>query len=558
MPRRSCALLIVGCSLLGAIGLRAEDPHTADVQVLRAASLPAHGPGLLAFFKKRTLSPAQREKIAGLIRQLGDDDFTTREKATQGLVDLGGLARAELARALQADDLEVRKRARTILTKLGSAADESRLLPAAARVLAWRKPEGAAMVLLDFLPCVEDPDLAEEVAQALVPLARGKDGKPDPAVVAALEGRASIKRYAAGCAIARLGAEERAPAKKLLDDPDPGVRRRVALALLEARDKAAVPALIALLTAKSADDATAAESALYALAGEKAPQAPDGDGARAREAYRRGWEAWWKDQEDKLDLAKLDLGAVGRGYTLVATMTTPARTTSGAVMELDARGKARWKIENLNHPVHAAMAGRDRVLICEYYGNRVTERDLKGRVLWQKQVPSQVLSAERLPDGSTFVATRNQLLIFDKDGGEVKAIHRLSDALLAGHRNKDGTFVVLTQAGACVTLDAAGREVRSFPVGFLVPGQGGVKPAFLPGGGVVIPDASHGEVREYDRDGNRVHRFDAYRPTTVVKLASGNYLVASRNRSRVYEVAKNGREVASRETDGMVLFVDRR
>lgn len=559
MLRRSCASLAPGFLLLLAVSLRAED-LSPDLAALRAAREPTDGPGLLAFFKRRTISEAVRERIAGMIQRLGDDDYATREKATRDLVDLGGVCRAQVARALEsAGDLEVRKRARVVLDRIGPAKAEAQLFGPAARVLANRKPEGAAKALLDFLPGVEEPDVADEVARALAPLAAGKGGKPDPEVLAAMGDRAAVKRAAAGCAVARLGtAEARGPALELLKDGDAGVRRRVALALLEARDKAAIPALIALLTAPSADDAAAAEEALSVVAGETAPRGPAGDGGRAREACRRGWEGWWKEQEGKLDLAKVDLNAVGRGYTLVTTVSPGGRASSGAVMELDAAGKVRWKIDHLHDPVHAVMTRRDRVLICESNGGRVTERDLKGNVLWQKPFRNQVLSAERLPDGHTFLVTRSQLLEVDAAGNAAHTVDRIGDALLAGHRHKDGTFTVLTMGGSCVTLSRAGAQVRSFPVGYLSGGPGGVKPYFLPGGGLVLPDYNHGEVREYDAFGRLVHRFPAYRPTTVVKLANGNYLVASRMRTRVYEVEKSGREVSSRETDGRVLFVDRK
>jgi len=557
MFRRSCALLALGCALLLTLDVLANDLKN-DLTALRNVREATDGPGLIAFFKKRTLSEEQREKIAGLIRQLGADEFALREKATTDLADLGGLCRAQLTQAIQGEDLEVRRRARAILVKLGPAAAETLLFAPAARVLADRRPEDGCKTLIDFLPSIDNADVAEEVARALIPLAWGKDGKPDPAVLAALKDRASVKRFAAGCAIARHAtAEGRAPALELLKDADPGVRRRVALALLEARDKAGLPTLIALLTAATADDASAAEEALNTVAGEKAPPGPDGDAARAREAYRRGWENWWKENEAKLDLTKIDLDAVGRGFTLVITMD-PSRASTGAVMELDVRGKVRWKVEHLSYPVHASMTRRDRVLVCEYNGNRVTERDLKGAVVWEKRVGTQLLSAERLPDGNTFIVTRGQLMEVDKGGNHVHAVNRLGDALLAGHRNKDGTYTVLTASGTCATLNSSGTQVRSFPVGFLSSGLGGVKPHFLPTGGVVLPDYARGEVREYDENGKLVKQFPAYRPTTVVKMANGHYLVASRVRPRIYEIDKNGREVSSRETDERVLFVDRR
>src|SRR5204863_10020698 len=105
----------------------------------------------------------------------------------------------------------------------------------------------------------------------------------------------------------------------------------------EARDKESIPALIELLTAASRDDSGAAEEMLSVVAGEKSPEMPDVETALARTRYRDRWRAWWEDNADKIDLSKVDLDAVGRGYTLVGLMNTPRG--GGAVIEMDNDGK---------------------------------------------------------------------------------------------------------------------------------------------------------------------------------------------------------------------------
>src|SRR5262245_31172892 len=71
----------------------------ADERVLREAHIGTDGPALLAFFKKRIVSSADREKIAVLIKNLGDDEFQVREKASADLIALGGRAEAQLREA---------------------------------------------------------------------------------------------------------------------------------------------------------------------------------------------------------------------------------------------------------------------------------------------------------------------------------------------------------------------------------------------------------------------------------------------------------------------------
>src|SRR5262249_57269606 len=107
--------------------------------------------------------------------------------------------------------------------------------------------------LLDFLGSIEDADVRDEVVRALAPLALVK-GKPDPVLASALADKLDVKRAAAGVLLARAGGVALRPGvRKLLKDASPAVRRRVALALLEARDKEAIPVLIAQITEANED-----------------------------------------------------------------------------------------------------------------------------------------------------------------------------------------------------------------------------------------------------------------------------------------------------------------
>src|SRR5262249_14930862 len=75
-----------------------------------------------------------------------------------------------------------------------------------------------------------------------------RDGEPEPLLVQALTDPFPVRRAAAADALARAGAPGTRPAvRRLLRDPDTLVRLRVALALVEARDRVAVPVLIDLL-----------------------------------------------------------------------------------------------------------------------------------------------------------------------------------------------------------------------------------------------------------------------------------------------------------------------
>src|SRR6516162_8634787 len=68
------------------------DTTANDVKTLRAVGLPSEAPALLDYFRKLTLPTADPKKIETLIRQLGDDDFDTREEAFSSLAAIGAAA----------------------------------------------------------------------------------------------------------------------------------------------------------------------------------------------------------------------------------------------------------------------------------------------------------------------------------------------------------------------------------------------------------------------------------------------------------------------------------
>src|SRR5437867_3964750 len=84
-----CGLLV----LLASRPAPAADAGGIDDELsLRSAGLPSDGPGLLAFFKNRTATHVEEEKLNKLIEALGDKDETARSKAFQELAGLGPIA----------------------------------------------------------------------------------------------------------------------------------------------------------------------------------------------------------------------------------------------------------------------------------------------------------------------------------------------------------------------------------------------------------------------------------------------------------------------------------
>ena len=57
-------------------------------------------------------------------------------------------------------------------------------------------------------------------------------------------------------------------------------------------------------------------------------------------------------------------------------------------------------------------------MVAEHNGNRVTERNRNGEIVWEQRVP-QPLAAQRLPNGNTFIATQTQFVEVDPSGKPV-------------------------------------------------------------------------------------------------------------------------------------------
>jgi hypothetical protein len=201
---------------------REVESAAAEEQALKAAKVGTDGPALLEFLRGQVRDEIDRTKVKALVKQLGDDSFEAREKATQELVRLGPAAVPELRRASKDADVEIATRARRCLDKIAELKGPEGLLGAALRLVALKRPAGAAEVLLALAPGLTDEDDARELRNALAAVSL-RDGKPDAAVEKALEDRDPARRAAAAAALGKDGgAFEKQPGRRLFPS---GVKR---------------------------------------------------------------------------------------------------------------------------------------------------------------------------------------------------------------------------------------------------------------------------------------------------------------------------------------------
>lgn len=547
-------VLLAGLGLLG--NARAdESTQTADETALREAGLNVNAEAMLRFFRVRTLSEADQSRLTATVRRLGDSVFTVRENATQELIAVDRPALPFLRPALKDADLEIARRARRCIESIESGSGAALEL-AAARVLAGLKPVGAVEVVLNYLPFADSAETEEELLTTLAAVGL-RNGQADPRLASALSDSMSARRSAAAWVLGRSPqAEQRASVKPLLSDPDSKVRLRAAQGLVAGRDKDAVPALVALLGTAPVPVAWQAEELLCLLAGEQAPPVSVGSGAEAdRLKSREAWDAWWRAEGPKLDLAHLDMEKRLLGLTLIVAFD--GFGTTGKVWETRLDHRPRWEIGNLQGPINASMVSANRVLIAEHNGKRVTERDLKGNIVWQHQIANNQypIACQRLPNGNTFIATYNQVLEVTTGGKQVYSYPCTQGIIYSAQKRPDGRIAYVTSNGKLVELDEKGKELRSITLG---PNAGWVTVETLPRGRFLVPQPAAGKVLELNEAGKTVVTYDVPNANAATKLPNGNILVCRHNDRTVAEVNRAGKVIWEQRLEGRPFWVHRR
>jgi HEAT repeat protein len=511
--------------------------------------LDTEGPGLLEELRKRTLTDIDTNQVQSLIEKLGDDSFEVRQKSEDALKKLGSRIIPLLKQALKNSDLEIRNRAQKCLSAI-EMDKTTPLSPVTARLLALRKPKGSIEALLAYLPFAEDDSIVDELQNALN-AAAFPAGKPHPAILKALDDKNPTRRGAAAMALCNGPLTETMPQiRRLLKDKDPIVRLKVSLALAGAREPEAVPPLIALVAELPSEGSSIAEDYLFKLARDNPPKdLPDGDDNRRKRSAV--WEKWWNDNKTKVAMVDR-FSPLARerdlGYTLLV------QANNNMLIEWDKDRKVRWQMTGLLNPWDAQWLPGNRILVAEYNGQRVTERNLKGDILWQATVPSWPMQAERLSNGHTFIVCRNMLLQVDRGGRQVLKIERPHD-IMSARRLPSGQIVVVTSNRQILRLDRAGKVIKTSMIENVYYNQNEI----LKNGNVIVPLGWNNVVIEYNADGKEVWRATSPQPMHAIRLLNGHTLISSQNWPyRIYELDKKGAQIGDYPTSNQYVFRIRR
>jgi hypothetical protein len=508
-----------------------------EEQALQTAARSDDATAALDYFRKRTPSEAQRRQLRNLIRNLSDGEFEVRQKASADLVASGPVAAGPLRAAARSPDAEVARRAQAALAQVRREGTAAIILSGVKLVVRRRPPETVA-VLLAYLPFAEDEGVAEEIRASLAALTV-QDGKPEPALVQALESADPEQRAEAGVILARANlADTRPTVRRLLTD-EASVRLRVGRALLEAKDSDALPVLIEQFSDLVGDERWDLEDLLERIAGESAPAVPRRDDEATRRQRRAAWRSWWETQGDKADLSRAAMPQRSPGRLLL--VEADLETFDGGVVEFGAEGRALREVSRVSGPIAAQGLAADRVLIAEYTGKRISERSFEDKVLWEKELPANPVAVQRLANGNTFVACRNRLLEIDRDGKTVSECRRPVRDVLGARRHPDGSIALVTDDGYCRWLDPSGQEVSRFPVGR--PHILGVGIDVLPNKRVLVPCFGENRVAEYDARGVLLWEATVPGPVSAERLPDGHTLVGCTAPSAVAELDRMGRVV---------------
>jgi HEAT repeat protein len=520
-------------------------------KTLQEAGLKTDVPALLKFFERRTLSNRQRRKLADVVALLGHPSYAVRRNAYQQLRQAGMPALVHLKAALANPDLEIARSAEKLVTIIESGSDAN-LIVAAARVLAVRKPAGAARTLLAYLPMISDDYIAEVIHCALAAVAL-TDGKPDPLLTAALQDREPARRAAAAFVYAQAGSEHRKSLSRLLADTDVRVRFHAAQALVQAGEKAAVAPLIDVLASGPSNLAWQSEELLLRIAGEKPPPISLGNSPTDRRQCRDKWAAWWQTNQNTVNLAKIDFKNSQRGLTLACDCDS-GKGTGGYLWELGRDGKERWHFDGVRVVVDVQLLRGGNMLLAEGDAYQVTERTRAGKILWSHKTSGYATTVQRLPNGNTLLAGYNEITVVTRSGKVVFAYRGNGGTIYRVQRQRNGNLV-FAQNGQVVETDKAGKQLRTIGI----PGGTGIWTHVekLNNGRFLVAQYSANKVMELDAAGKVHWEATVTSPSSASRLPNGNTLVSAMNDRKVMELNRAGKEVWSQKTKGRPFLVRR-
>lgn len=535
MPIRQLGALILAVLLPFALENATEDEKT-----LADAGLKSDGHSLIQFLARRSEDKVDPIQIKALITKLGDDNFDTREQTSATLNAIGIAALPDLKIASKSPDVEVSRRAKDCIQRIEEGSRKF-VVAASIRLLGSKKPEGALQALINYAQFSELDQTTEDLIQALTSTG-SENGSPSKLILDAIRSNKPLAKTVCAEALANINPDlfkkETLP---FLKSDEARTRYKVALAFAKLGDKRSIEPIVNSISSVSQWESSVLDHLLRKLMPLDAP--PVG---LSQPELQKEWGKRTADTSKILE-SQLASNAKNIGKTLVVLLD------AGRIIMLDSSNNIIWKVDNLQFPLDAQILPDEKVLVAEHQGNKVTERNKKGEILWEKKIDGP-LAVQKLEDGSIFIASKSNVVFVDQKGKEISEFtppnaEPIMKANIAS--NGDLCLVLSTPQGNAkfVRFDKTKKPIVSYDIDVRTSGG---KVDILPNGNSLITEVYGNRVIEFNNEGKEVWHFECEQPVAAVRLPNGNTLVTSMTQMKALEVDSKGKEIWSYKSNTRV------
>lgn len=420
-----------------------------------------------------------------------------------------------------------------------SQLQSKQITPALIRMVSLVRPPNTLETIINYIPSCSNESLQESLNECVKSFFMEQNDLPKPLVEASGSAIEEIRGFAGKALASSSNPEAQKICTTLLLDPSPRVRFEVGTAMVKNQKKMALPVLIELLSQLPQEKTEMLDQFLRTIAKEKSPDLTP-DPKRNAKILVDAWNNWLKKEGAQLVLEPFSKGnQTPRNFLLVEAFSQEKK--SGRVFLMTSQAKILWEITNLSNPVDASLLLNGRVLVTEQGANRVTERDIKGNITWEKSIASPFHS-QRLINGNTFIASRNRIIEVNKNGAEVFGYSYAQETILAACKTRTNEYALLTYSGTFLKFDSKGTEIfRSripFPTNFGINGA-----TITQTDRILVSIPTVNKIMEFDFTGQSTWETSISIPGVPTKLANGNVVAPSLNGSKVVEIRMDGKVV---------------
>ena len=515
--RRCSSLALQACVLALAVPLCAQDTLPPNLKLLQEFEIAPTKESVSDYLISLYPSPQERELLANLVAELGNDSYAQRESASRQLLRRPTGVIPILEEATKNQDFEIRWRAKQILDH--TERESRRLLEAVLVTVQKEKLAGLCRPLFGAVPLCKDDYLRIQLCRALAETALEADAT---FLIEQLRSADAQQRVAAIATLGKVspksGAEQ---AANLLGDESQLVQLAALRILADQGRRESLPHLVRLLD--SAETPVRAESIriLRALTGQQFSFTVY-EPVDKRAASVEQWKKWLASSGQTAELKfPLSDAAIDLGRLLVCDMGQQK------VIEYDNAGVKVWEKQVGQAPWACFGLANGHRIAGSYQDRNVVEFDEAGTEVWRMDdLPGGPMGVQRLDNGNTLLAIPDAMQVIEVSPDK-KVVWKaaLDGRPTYARRLDDGrTLVSLQQHRKVVEVDDGGKVAWELPIDGM-----SFSADRTSAGTTLVCDLQTGEIREFDRGGTVIFKKAGFsNPYTVQRLANGNTMVVDR------------------------------